>query len=202
MMSMKVWNKFTARTAEAPAGRAGGRRIQQEAELLRQRRAMAPGSEGRRGMQVTEPDVEAFLSRSSPYIGSTKPSSAGSDQVHSGTVEGSMEATRNGGDGSARLLKLSDMLNVADEVALFAMMMAMILITLLQVVCRFFFDALIWSEEVVASCWSPPRCSARRSPSSAGLHRRDVSCPQTQSGSRRPFRCFSGCSGSSFSSSS
>ena len=61
-----------------------------------------------------------------------------------------METTRNGGERiRSPLLKLSDMLNRASEVALFAMMMAMILITLLQVVCRFFFDALIWSEEVV-----------------------------------------------------
>ena len=61
-----------------------------------------------------------------------------------------METTRNGGERvRSPLLKLSDMLNRASEIALFTMMMAMILITLLQVVCRFFFDALIWSEEVV-----------------------------------------------------
>ena len=61
-----------------------------------------------------------------------------------------METTRNGG-GRIRspLLGLSDLLNRVSELALFVMMMAMIVITTLQIVCRFFFDALIWSEEIV-----------------------------------------------------
>jgi len=61
-----------------------------------------------------------------------------------------METTRNGGGRNrSPLLTLSDLLNRASEVLLFVMMVAMIVITMLQIVCRFFFDALIWSEEVV-----------------------------------------------------
>ena len=46
------------------------------------------------------------------------------------------------------LLRLSDSLNMVSEAVLFVMMTGMITVTTLQVICRIFFDALIWSEEL------------------------------------------------------
>ena len=46
------------------------------------------------------------------------------------------------------LLRLSDSVNRVSEMVLFGMMLAMIAVTTLQIVCRLFFDALIWSEEL------------------------------------------------------
>ena len=46
------------------------------------------------------------------------------------------------------LLQLSDAVNTVSEVVLFGMILAMIAVTTLQIVCRIFFDALIWSEEL------------------------------------------------------
>lgn len=54
-----------------------------------------------------------------------------------------------GGTGSSPLLLFSDGLNKISEVVLFIMIIAMIAVTTLQIVCRIFFDALIWSEELV-----------------------------------------------------
>lgn len=55
-----------------------------------------------------------------------------------------------GGAGSVRspLLRLSDDVNRISEVVLFFMMIAMIVVTTLQIVCRIFFSALVWSEEL------------------------------------------------------
>lgn len=46
------------------------------------------------------------------------------------------------------LLELSDKLNHISEVILFFLMVGMIGVTTLQIFCRFFLDALIWSEEL------------------------------------------------------
>lgn len=46
------------------------------------------------------------------------------------------------------LLLLSDRINDASECFLFFLMLLMIAVTTLQVVCRFFFTALAWSEEL------------------------------------------------------
>ena len=46
------------------------------------------------------------------------------------------------------LLRLSDSVNRVSEIVLFGMMVAMIAVTTLQIVCRIFFEALIWSEEL------------------------------------------------------
>jgi TRAP-type C4-dicarboxylate transport system permease small subunit len=49
------------------------------------------------------------------------------------------------------LHSLSDRINAITEVALFITIVAMVIVTLLQVVFRFFFEALSWSEEL--SCF-------------------------------------------------
>ncbi len=46
------------------------------------------------------------------------------------------------------LLRLSDSVNRISEMVLFVMMIAMIAVTTLQIICRLFFEALIWSEEL------------------------------------------------------
>lgn len=46
------------------------------------------------------------------------------------------------------LLRLSDAVNTVSEVVLFGMILAMVGVTTIQIVCRIFFDALIWSEEL------------------------------------------------------
>ncbi|HOO63161.1 MAG TPA: TRAP transporter small permease [Synergistaceae bacterium] len=46
------------------------------------------------------------------------------------------------------LSRLSDRVNSFCEMLLFVLMLAMVGITTLQIICRFFFTALIWSEEV------------------------------------------------------
>lgn len=51
--------------------------------------------------------------------------------------------------GNARLLsRISDKINHVSEIALFALMGLMITVTTLQVIFRFFFQALGWSEEL------------------------------------------------------
>jgi TRAP-type C4-dicarboxylate transport system permease small subunit len=62
-----------------------------------------------------------------------------------------MEQNRNeagGGSGRPPLTLLSDAVNRVSEAILFCMIMIMIVVTTLQVICRMFFDALIWSEEL------------------------------------------------------
>lgn len=54
-----------------------------------------------------------------------------------------------GGERRSPLLRLSDGLNEISERLLFLLMAAMILLTILQIVCRLLGDALIWSEEVI-----------------------------------------------------
>lgn len=54
-----------------------------------------------------------------------------------------------GGERRSPLLRLSDGLNGISERLLFLLMAAMILLTILQIVCRLLGDALIWSEEVI-----------------------------------------------------
>lgn len=49
---------------------------------------------------------------------------------------------------SSPLRKLSDKLNKISEVILFFLMVGMIGVTTMQIFCRFFLDALIWSEEL------------------------------------------------------
>ena len=49
---------------------------------------------------------------------------------------------------SSRLGRLSDRVNAACEVGLFATMVLMTLVTLLQIVFRLWFKALTWSEEL------------------------------------------------------
>lgn len=49
---------------------------------------------------------------------------------------------------SSPLLRLSDRINKLSEVVLFILIAGMIGITTLQIFCRFFLDALIWSEEL------------------------------------------------------
>jgi hypothetical protein len=64
-----------------------------------------------------------------------------------------MERNRSEARGETKrlpLLQLSDAVNTVSEVVLFGMILAMIAVTTLQIVCRIFFDALIWSES------SPP----------------------------------------------
>jgi TRAP-type C4-dicarboxylate transport system permease small subunit len=46
------------------------------------------------------------------------------------------------------LMKLSDRVNVLCEAALFATISLMTIVTILQIVCRLFFKALTWSEEL------------------------------------------------------
>ncbi len=53
-----------------------------------------------------------------------------------------------GGGGRSPLARLSNSVNRVSEVLLFIMMMVMIAVTSLQIVCRVFFEALIWSEEL------------------------------------------------------
>lgn len=53
-----------------------------------------------------------------------------------------------GGGGRSPLARLSDSVNRISEVLLFVLMMLMIAVTSLQIVCRVFFEALIWSEEL------------------------------------------------------
>jgi len=53
-----------------------------------------------------------------------------------------------GGLKGSPLLELSDRINKISEVALFILMAGMIGVTTLQVFCRFFMEALIWSEEL------------------------------------------------------
>ncbi|MEA4953425.1 hypothetical protein SDC9_46065 [bioreactor metagenome] len=62
-----------------------------------------------------------------------------------------MERNRSEARGETKrspLLQLSDAVNTVSEVVLFGMILAMIAVTTLQIVCRIFFDALIWSEEL------------------------------------------------------
>ena len=54
-----------------------------------------------------------------------------------------------GGTWSSPLRQLSDGLNKISEVVLFLMVITMIGVTTLQIFCRIFLDALIWSEELV-----------------------------------------------------
>ena len=54
------------------------------------------------------------------------------------------------------LLRLSDSLNMVSEAVLFVMMTGMSAVTTLQVICRIFFDALIWSEELTTYLQTPP----------------------------------------------
>lgn len=49
---------------------------------------------------------------------------------------------------SSPLLELSERINMICEVVLFILMAGMIGVTTLQVFCRFFMEALIWSEEL------------------------------------------------------
>lgn len=62
-----------------------------------------------------------------------------------------MEQSSNDARGETKcspFLKLSDGINKISEVVLFVMMLAMITVTTLQIFCRIFFNALIWSEEL------------------------------------------------------
>lgn len=55
----------------------------------------------------------------------------------------------NGGElRNSPLCRLSDSLNRISEVVLFCLMVGMIGVTTMQVFCRFFLNALIWSEEL------------------------------------------------------
>ncbi|HPI98622.1 MAG TPA: TRAP transporter small permease [Synergistales bacterium] len=49
---------------------------------------------------------------------------------------------------SSPLLELSDRINKVSEVVLFILISGMIGVTTMQVFCRFFLEALIWSEEL------------------------------------------------------
>ena len=53
-----------------------------------------------------------------------------------------------GGSVFSPLVRLSDYVNKISEILLFVMMLAMIAVTTMQIVCRLFFEALIWSEEL------------------------------------------------------
>lgn len=61
-----------------------------------------------------------------------------------------MTGTRSAGSGpsGSPLRGLSDRINKYSEVLLFILIVGMILLTTLQIICRFFFEALIWSEEL------------------------------------------------------
>lgn len=56
--------------------------------------------------------------------------------------------TIGGGSSGSPLRSLSDRINKYSEILLFILMITMIIITTMQVVFRFFFEALIWSEEI------------------------------------------------------
>lgn len=63
-----------------------------------------------------------------------------------------MTETKGGGEGHPLLLhRLSDRLNTITEGALFGVIIVMVSLTALQVIFRFFFQALTWSEEL--SCF-------------------------------------------------
>ena len=63
-----------------------------------------------------------------------------------------MSTVQKAGGASAPLLRrLSDGANKCCEVALFGLMSLMVVVTMAQVICRFFFTALTWSEEL--SCF-------------------------------------------------
>jgi len=59
-----------------------------------------------------------------------------------------MSSTEGGKAGKSLLHSLSDRVNTITEVALFVTLVTMVIVTVLQVVFRFFFDALTWSEEL------------------------------------------------------
>lgn len=54
----------------------------------------------------------------------------------------------NSSDSITALRRFSDRLNVFCEMALFLSIVAMTFVTLLQIICRIFFEALTWSEEL------------------------------------------------------
>jgi len=56
--------------------------------------------------------------------------------------------TRGGGSSGSPLRSLSDRINKYSEILLFILMITMIIITTMQVIFRFFFEALSWSEEI------------------------------------------------------
>lgn len=60
-------------------------------------------------------------------------------------------ASTAGGAPASLLRRLSDGANTCCEVALFALMVLMVVVTMAQVIFRFFFTALTWSEEL--SCF-------------------------------------------------
>ena len=62
-----------------------------------------------------------------------------------------MSSTEAGRTRTRLLHSLSDRINTITEAALFITIVAMVVVTLLQVVFRFFFEALSWSEEL--SCF-------------------------------------------------
>lgn len=62
-----------------------------------------------------------------------------------------MSSSEVGRKGNKLLHSLSDRVNTITEAALFTTIVAMVVVTLLQVVFRFFFEALSWSEEL--SCF-------------------------------------------------
>ena len=66
----------------------------------------------------------------------------------SGTMDGTVTPRRGA---SAAVHRISDTLNVWTEHALFALMTLMIVVVMAQIVWRFFFQALTWTEEV--SCF-------------------------------------------------
>jgi len=59
-----------------------------------------------------------------------------------------MSSTEEGKHSSSLLHSLSDRINTITEVALFVTLVLMVIVTVAQVVFRFFFDALTWSEEL------------------------------------------------------
>ena len=60
----------------------------------------------------------------------------------------SREKGTRGGSVFSPLVRLSDYVNKISEIVLFTMMLAMIAVTTMQIICRLFFEALIWSEEL------------------------------------------------------
>ena len=60
----------------------------------------------------------------------------------------SRENGTRGGSVFSPLVRLSDYVNKVSEIVLFTMMLAMIAVTTMQIICRLFFEALIWSEEL------------------------------------------------------
>lgn len=60
----------------------------------------------------------------------------------------SRENGTRGGSVFSPLVRLSDYVNKISEIVLFTMMLAMIAVTTMQIICRLFFEALIWSEEL------------------------------------------------------